>query len=95
MNLFGERTTTNDATTTSRASKDSLAAQRRALAILDAWLADTDPHTGTIRPGDPGYWPPPVRIADALPPRPERITSSASSSTNARRTTPRNHAQRA
>jgi len=50
-------------------------AREEALAILDAWLAATDPQTGYLRPGDPGYWPPPVRIADALPPRPERLNT--------------------
>jgi hypothetical protein len=43
-------------------------ARKDALATLDAWLAATDPQTGYLRPGDPGYWPPPVRIAEALPP---------------------------
>jgi hypothetical protein len=52
-------------------------ARHDALATLDAWLAATDPQTGYLRPGDPGYWPPPVRIADALPPRPERINTSS------------------
>lgn len=51
--------------------------QAEALAALDAWIAATDPQHGTIRPTDPGYWPPPVAIRDAFPPKPERINRRA------------------
>ena len=40
--------------------------QAEALAALDAWLDATDPVTGTIKPSDPGYWPPPVSMREAL-----------------------------
>jgi hypothetical protein len=40
--------------------------QAEALATLDAWLAKTDPVTGTLKPSDPGYWPPPVAMREAF-----------------------------
>jgi hypothetical protein len=69
-------------------------ARNDALAVLDAWLAATDQQTGYLRPGDPGYWPPPVRIADALPPRPEIVTTSASPRRTAKTKRIRRHARR-
>lgn len=47
--------------------------QATALAALDAWLAATDRNHGTIGPNDPGYWPPPVAIRHAFPPKPEQV----------------------